>query len=150
MSRLSAFQPAVITGIDRECCSETVRTSMRYKPDEQLPSNMSVSNFHPARVSFFFGKNGTRADLSLGRWPAAIPCFFSDRTAFSVKSLTFRRAGLPSCASQQKSDGHQLPCGEPLPEHGTTTLNSFASKQTTGYAAFGSQRGITPSYTYQY
>ena len=146
MSRLSAFQPAVITGIDRECCSESVRTSMRYKPDEQLPSNMSVSNFHPARVSFFFGKNGTRADLSLGRWPAAIPCFFSDRTAFSVKSLTFRRAGLPSCASQQK----RLPCGQPLPEHETTTLDSFLSKQTTGYTAFGSRRGITLSCTYQY
>ena len=43
--------------------------------------------------------------------------------ARSVPSLALRRAGLPSCASQQKSDGHQLPCGGPLPEHETTTLN---------------------------
>ena len=59
--------------------------------------------------------------------------------ARSVPSLALRRAGLPSCASQQKSDGHQLPCGGPLPEHGTTTLNYFESKQATGYAAFGSR-----------
>ena len=82
----------------------------------------------------------TRADLMLGRWPATNTCLFSGRTAYTVPSLALRRAGLPSCASQPKSDGHQLPCGGPLPERGTTTLNSFASKQTTGYAAFGSRR----------
>ena len=97
-------------------------------------------------MSVFFARNSTRADLSLGRWPATITCFFSGRTAYSVPSLAFRRAGLPSCASQQKSDGHQLPCGGLLPEHGATTLNSFASKQTTGYAAIGSRRGITLSF----
>ena len=109
-----------------------------------------LSNFHPARVSFFFRKNSTRANLSLGRWPAAITWFFSCRTAFSVPSLTFRRAGLPRCASERKSDCHQLPCGGPLPEHGTTILNYFASKQTTGYAAVGSPRRITLCCTYQY
>ena len=83
----------------------------------------------------------------MGRWPATITCIFSDRTAYSVPSLALRRAGLPSCASQQKSDGQQLPCGEPLPEHGTTTLHYFASKQTTGYAAFGSRRDITLSFS---
>ena len=80
----------------------------------------------------------TRVDLSLGRWQATNTCLFSSRTAYTVPSLALRRSGLPSCASQSKSDGHQLPCGGPLPEHGTTTLNYFASKQTTGYAAFGS------------
>ena len=90
-------------------------------------------------------RKSTAGDLSLGRWPATIACF-SDCTAYSAPSLALRRAGLPSCVSQQKSDGHQLPCGGPLPEHGTTTLNYFASKQTTGYAAFGSRRRITLSY----
>ena len=79
--------------------------------DLRLPEETSSpnSNFdsHPAGVSVFFARNSTRADLSLGRWPATITCFF-DRTAYSVPSLAFRRAGLPSCASQQKSDGHQL------------------------------------------
>ena len=74
-------------------------------------------------------RNSTRADLSLGRWRATITCSFSDRRAYSVPSPAPRRAGLPSCASQHKSDGHQLTCGGPLPEHGTTTVNSFASKQ---------------------
>ena len=55
--------------------------------------------------------------------------------ARSVPSLALRRAGLPSCASQQKSDGHQLPCGGPLPEHGTTTLTYLAPKEKKGYAA---------------
>ena len=96
-------------------------------------------------MSVFFARNSTRADLSLGRWPATITCFFSGRTAYSVPSLAFRRAGLPSCASQQKSDGHQLPYRGPLPEHGTT-LNYFASKKITRYAAFGSRRGITLSF----
>ena len=72
-------------------------------------------------------RNSTSADLSLGRWRAANTCFFSGRTAYSVPSLALRRAGLHSCASQPKSDGRQLPCGGPLPEHGTTTLNYFAS-----------------------
>ena len=54
----------------------------------------------------------------------------SGRTPYSVPSSALRRAGLPSCASQPKSDGDQLPCGGPLPEHGATTLNSLASKQT--------------------
>ena len=102
--------------------------------------NSSLSNFCPSR------RKSTSADPSLGCWPATITCFFSDRTAYSVPPLALRRAGLPSCASKQKSDGHQLPYGGPLPEHVTTTLNSFASKQTTGYAAFGSRRGITLSY----
>ena len=93
----------------------------------------------PFGVCRSFARNCTRADLSLGRWPASITCFFSDRTAYSVPSLAFRRAGFPSCASQQKSDGYHLPCGGPLPEHGTTTL---ASKQATGYVAFGSQGAV--------
>ena len=62
------------------------------------------------------GEKSTTADPSLGRWPATINCFFSDRTAYLVPSRALRRAGLPSCASQQKSDGHQLPCGGPLME----------------------------------
>ena len=33
----------------------------------------------------------TRADLSLGRWPAANTCFFSGRTAYSVSSLALWR-----------------------------------------------------------
>ena len=100
---------------------------------------IQFSNFRSSR------RNSTRADLSLGRWPATNTCLFSGRTAYTVPSFALRRAGLPSCASQPKHDGHQLPCGGPLPEHETTTLNPFASKQTTGYAAFGSLRGITLS-----
>ena len=96
-----------------------------------------LSNLRSSRRTI---RNITRADLMLGRWPATNTCLFSGRTAYTVPSLALRRAGLPSCASQPKSDGHQLPCGGPLPEHGTTTLNSFESKQTTGYAAFGSRR----------
>ena len=64
-------------------------------------------------------------------------------------SLALRRAGLPSCASQPKSDGHQLACGEPLLERGTN-LNSFASKQTTGYAAFGSRRSQPSPFLYDF
>ena len=44
----------------------------------------------------------------LGRWPATNTCLFSGRTAYTVPSLALRRAGLPSCASQPKSDGHHV------------------------------------------
>ena len=97
-----------------------------------------------SRIGLFRLRHCTRADLSLGRWPATITCFFSYRTVHSVPSLALRRAGLPRWASQQKNDGHELPCGRPLPAHGTT-LNYFASKQTTSYAAFVSRRGLTLS-----
>lgn len=53
------------------------------------------------------GRNKT-ADQSLGRWPAPITCFLFNHTAYWVPSLAFRRAGLPSYASQlnTRSDGH--------------------------------------------
>ena len=97
-----------------------------------------LSNFRPSR------RNSTRADLSLGRWPATNTCFFSRRTAYTIPSLALRRAGLPSCASQLKSDGHQLPCGGPLPEHGTATRNYFASKKKHGLRRFRFPKGHNP------
>ena len=119
--------------------------------------NLMKHDYRTRRIWFaFFGRNfcktrrkkrrpvnndpcegdSTAANLSLGGWPATNTCFLSGRITYTVPSLALRRADLPSCTSQPKSDGHQLPCGGPLPEHGTTTLNSCASKQSTGYAAF--------------
>ena len=63
-------------------------------------TSSSLSNLCPSR------RKGRTTDRSLGRWPATITCFFSDRTVYSVPSLALRRAVLTSCASQQKGDGH--------------------------------------------
>ena len=86
-------------------------------------------------------ENGTRAELSLGRWPATIPCFLPDRAQSpGVPSLALRRASLPSCASQQKrrvmATNYRV-----VGPHQTMEQQP----QTTGYAAFGSPRGITLS-----
>ena len=112
------------------------------QPAFKLPprSRAGLLFFACVRRSLARFRNSTRADLSLGRWLATNTCFFRGRAAYSVPSLALGRAGLPSCASQPKNDGNKLPCGGPLPDHGTTTQYYFASKQTTGYAAFGSRR----------
>ena len=79
--------------LQKDLLGKVWTSSSEERRKKKLMHPHTIKSMPRSRIGQFRLRRNTRADLTMGRRPVAIACFFSSRTAYSVPSLALRRAG---------------------------------------------------------